>query len=189
MASWECTAGDIPIGTPVAGRVDEGFDDLVGFLANTVALRTDLSRDVPFREFLRHVRDADLAAFGHQDVPFDHVVQELNPPRVVSRNPLFQVGFALEHHAPLAFAADGLTVEPVPMRGVTAKLDLDVTLTERLDDGGAPAGITGTVELPVALYERATIARAVDDYKVVLRAVLDDPDVRLSALGVVGKDG
>ncbi|MFF7976507.1 condensation domain-containing protein [Streptomyces sp. NPDC007905] len=180
---------DIPIGTPVAGRVDEALDDLVGFLTNTVVLRTDLSRDVPFREFLRHVRDADLAAFGHQDVPFDHVVQELNPPRIVSRNPLFQVGFALEHHAPLAFAADGLAVEPVPMRGVTAKLDMDVTLTERLDDGGAPAGITGTVEFPVALYERATIARAVDDYEVVLRAVLDDPDVRLSAMGVVDKDG
>ncbi|MFH9262811.1 condensation domain-containing protein [Streptomyces sp. NPDC017546] len=180
---------DIPVGTPVAGRVEEAFDDLVGFLTNTVVLRTDLSRDVPFRAFLRHVRDADLAAFGHQDVPFDLVVHELNPPRVVSRNPLFQVGFALEHHAPLAFAADGLAVEPVPMRGVTAKLDLDVTLTERLDDDGAPAGITGTVEFPVALYERTTIARAVDDYKVVLNAVLDDPDVRLSALGVVDADG
>ncbi|MGW2317441.1 condensation domain-containing protein [Streptomyces sp. NPDC001680] len=175
---------DIPIGTPVAGRADEAFDDLVGFLTNTVVLRTDVSQDIAFREFLGHVRDADLGALGHQDVPFDQVVQELNPPRSVSRNPLFQIGFALEHHTPLAFAAPGLAVETVQLRGVTAKLDLDLTLIETRDGDGEPGGITGTVEFPAALYDVATVVRAVEEFQTVLRAVVGDPEVHLSELGV-----
>ncbi|WP_405364895.1 condensation domain-containing protein [Kitasatospora sp. NBC_00039] len=179
---------DIPIGTSVAGRTHAEFDELVGFLINTVVLRADLSVDVAFREFLARVGAADLAALAHQDVPFDKVVQAVNPPRATGRNPLFQVGFTMEHHTSLAFGPQGLAVEAFPMRGVSAKLDLDLTLTETLDEEGSPAGVLGTVEYPTALYDRATVTRAVGEFGRLLESVVATPGIRLSALGVICKE-
>ncbi|MFE9429223.1 condensation domain-containing protein [Kitasatospora sp. NPDC006697] len=178
---------DLPIGTPVAGRPDEAFDELVGFVTNTLVLRSDLSQDVPFRRFLQQVRDTDVAAFRNQDLPFDQVVQDLNPPRSATRNPFFQVGFALEHHAPLAFSAPGLEVRTEIVPGVAAKLDLDLTLTEHWAGDGEPGGITGILDFPVARYDRGTVTKAVEEYLTVLAGIVADPDVLLSALGV-GRD-
>ncbi|MFE4613664.1 condensation domain-containing protein [Streptomyces niveus] len=169
---------EVAIGTPVAGRTDEALDDIIGYFVNTLVLRTDVSGAPTFRELMLRVRDTDLAAYAHQDVPFDRVVQELNPPRTVSRNPLFQVGLALEQAAPPEFDVPGLRSETIPMHGVSAKLDLDLTLAEGFDEQGAPGGITGTLEYPTALYDRATVEHAVDCLKTLFTALVDDPELR-----------
>ena len=147
---------DIPIGSPIAGRTDSALDDLVGFFVNTLVLRTDTSGDPSFRELIARVRAADLAAYSHQDLPFERLVEVLNPARSLSRHPLFQVMLAFQNNAePGASTLPGLTVASRAGRQpASAKFDLSLSLGEQRAPDGSPAGIDGVLEYATDLFDR-----------------------------------
>ncbi|MFE7076904.1 amino acid adenylation domain-containing protein [Streptomyces sp. NPDC057620] len=168
---------DIAIGTPVAGRTDEGLADLVGFFVNTLVLRTDTSASPTFRELVERVRHADLAAYAHQDLPFERIVEEMTPERSLSRHPLFQVMFSLNNTPPPRLFLDGLTVRhESAIGGAGAKFDLTWDLAERHDGEGAPAGIEGELEFSQDLFDRGTAVRFAEHFSRLVGAVLAAPD-------------
>ena len=132
---------DIPLGTPVAGRSDEALDDLVGFFVNTLVLRTDTSGDPTFRDLLARVRDADLAAYSHQDVPFERLVELVNPERTLARHPLFQVMLVLQNNAQARLDLPGLDAEIETVSNGRAKFDLTMAFAERPDGLGCAPGV------------------------------------------------
>ncbi|WP_410641043.1 amino acid adenylation domain-containing protein [Amycolatopsis sp. lyj-346] len=170
---------DIPIGTAVAGRADRALEDLVGFFVNTLVLRTDVSGEVSFADLLRRVRDTDLAAFAHQDVPFELVVDALNPVRSLARNPLFQVMLVArnlpadgEEPAGPAAVVETAVVETVDTG--TAKFDLLFDYAEQYESG-VPAGLAGSLEYSTDLFDRGTAERITGWLVRVLRAAVADP--------------
>jgi amino acid adenylation domain-containing protein len=179
---------DIPFGSAVAGRTDEALDDLVGFFVNTLVLRTDVSGDPSFAELLARVRETDLAAFANQDVPFERLVEELNPARSLLRPPLYQVMVVVQNNeqAALRLADLRATIEQIPMR--TAKCDLMLAAGEHFDDAGRPAGISGALEFATALFDPATVASLAGRLTRVLAAVVADPSVRAGAIELVAAE-
>ena len=147
---------DVPIGGPIAGRTDEALNSLIGFFVNTLVLRTDTSGNPSFRNLLERVRTADLAAYAHADVPFDRIVEMLNPERSLSHHPLFQVALAVQNAPDPIWALPGLLVQPEPVETGTAKFDLSFGLTERQDSWGEPEGMDGLLEYDSDLFERRT---------------------------------
>ncbi|MCF3124886.1 amino acid adenylation domain-containing protein, partial [Streptomyces arenae] len=176
---------DIPIGTPITGRSDEALDDLVGFFLNTLVLRTDTSGDPTFRELLARVRDTDLAAYDHQELPFERLVEELNPPRSLARHPLFQVALTVQSGAGARLTLPGLAVETVSGDTLWARFDLSLALGERRDEDGAPAGLDGVAEYSAELFDASTVQALLARLERVLAAVTDDPDLRLGAVDVL----
>ncbi|MGW1787175.1 condensation domain-containing protein, partial [Streptomyces sp. NPDC002143] len=179
---------DIAVGSPIAGRTDEALDDVVGFFVNSLVLRTDTSGDPSFEELVRRVRENALGAYAHQDLPFENLVEELNPVRSLSRHPLFQVMFALQNAPMGEFDLPGLRVAPVIVPTGTAKFDLGFNLYERHDDHGSPAGVAGAVEYATDLYDRATVADLVDRWTRLLRAVVADPAGPVGRIDLLSAD-
>ncbi|RFU88304.1 non-ribosomal peptide synthetase [Streptomyces triticagri] len=175
---------DIPLGSPVAGRGDDRLNELVGFFVNTLVLRTDTSGDPTFRELVERVKEFDLAAYQHQDVPFEQLVKELNPERSMARHPLFQVMLAFEsdgrgHPA----TADGdLALETVELSGATAKWDLFFQLTARPGTRPGADGLDLALEYSAELFEESTARRIADAYVNVLRQALARPTRPISDL-------
>ncbi|MEV4434132.1 amino acid adenylation domain-containing protein [Streptomyces sp. NPDC049585] len=175
---------DVPLGTVVAGRGDEALEELVGFFVNTLVLRTDLSGDPGFRELVERVRTADLAAFSHPDIPFERLVEELNPVRTLSRNPLFQVAVSLENTEEADLELAGLTLAPQPTSMDVAKFDLSFTFGEVPREGAAP-GIGGELEYNTALFDRTTAEAFADRLTRLLTAAVADPDLPLGAIDLL----
>ncbi|SCG01912.1 Phosphopantetheine attachment site, partial [Streptomyces sp. Ncost-T6T-2b] len=150
---------DIPIGSLIAGRTDEALDDLVGFFVNTLVLRADVSGDPTFAELLDRVRTTDLAAYAHQDLPFERLVEALNPSRSMARHPLFQVALNLQNaaQADWAMGLPGLQSAPEEFPLETEKFDLSFTFAEHRTEDGAPAGITGTLSYAADLYDEERV--------------------------------
>ncbi|MGW5145710.1 amino acid adenylation domain-containing protein [Rhodococcus koreensis] len=161
---------DLPIGAPVAGRSEQGLDDLIGFFVNTVVLRTDVSGNPTFEQLLARVRDTDLAAFAHSDVPFETVVEKVNPARTLARNPLFQVMVGYHSRTSDSAQAAGSALTPVVFEERTAKFDLVFNFTEYLDD----ECVELRLEYGSDLFDRATAEKIARRQVEVLGAVASD---------------
>ncbi|MFI8888635.1 amino acid adenylation domain-containing protein, partial [Streptomyces sp. NPDC053813] len=167
---------DVPIGSPIAGRTDEALDQLVGVFINTLVLRTDTSGDPSFTELVVRVREASLGAFAHQDVPFEHLVEELNPQRSTAHHPLFQVMLALQNNEQPDFRLPGLRVQAEDLHSGVSRMDLTVSLIERLDEHGRPAGIEGFAEYATDLYDPQTITALTTRWTGLLETLTTRPE-------------
>ncbi|MBI3947384.1 MAG: amino acid adenylation domain-containing protein [Armatimonadetes bacterium] len=173
---------DIVVGTPIAGRSRTELEGILGFFVNTLALRTDLSGDPSFRGLLARVREVSLGAFEHQDLPFEKLVEALHPERDMSRNPLFQVSFALQNAPETPARLPGLDTEPVPIdRGVAP---FDLSLDARAHEGG----LRLTVEYSTDLFAPDDIERMLGHLRTLLEGAAADPGRRLSELPLLTEE-
>ncbi|WP_186763350.1 non-ribosomal peptide synthetase [Lentzea tibetensis] len=172
---------DVPVGSVVAGRTDDALDELVGFFVNTVVLRGDLSGNPSFRTLLDRVREAGLAAYAHQEVPFERVVEAVNPARSLARHPLFQVMLVLQNNSKAELAFPGLDVSPVVVRTGSCKFDLMFGFEE------ADSGIGGAIEYATDLFDRSTIQRLGERLVRVLTQVTANPDAPIGAVDVLAE--
>ncbi|MEV5934742.1 non-ribosomal peptide synthase/polyketide synthase [Streptomyces sp. NPDC052079] len=179
---------DIPIGTPVAGRADDALEGLVGFFVNTLVLRADLSGEPSFRELVGRVKEFDLAAYAHQDVPFERLVDALNPARSMARHPLFQTSLTWNDTTEQALGAlrglPGLAVRPEPVDTTAAKFDLSLVFEERRTADGTPAGLSGSLAYSADLYTHDSAAILTRRLVRVLEAVLADPERPVTRIDV-----
>jgi amino acid adenylation domain-containing protein len=176
MLSRYSGSEDIVVGSPIAGRTRGEVEGLIGFFANTLVLRTDLSGDPPFRALLRRVREATLGAYEHQDVPFEKLVAELQPERSLSHTPLFQAMLILQNTELADGGMAGLDVRPAELETTTSKFDVMLGLATRA------SGVSGVLEYSTDLFERATAERMLEHLDAVLAQVAENPDLRLSEL-------
>ncbi|MEV4234805.1 amino acid adenylation domain-containing protein [Nocardia sp. NPDC049737] len=179
---------DIAIGTPYAGRGEPELDDLVGMFVNTLVLRTRLTPGMTFTQLLEHVRETDLAAFGHADIPFERLVQELNPVRSRAHHPVFQVMLAFQNLARAQFELPGLSASAASADSDTALFDLQITVSDSYDSTGAPAGISGGVTYASDLFDPTTVTTIVDRLLRLLGALVTDPAQPVHEVDLLGAD-
>ncbi|HZI20311.1 MAG TPA: non-ribosomal peptide synthase/polyketide synthase [Pyrinomonadaceae bacterium] len=160
---------DVIVGTPIANRQRPELEDLVGFFVNSLALRTRFEGDTSFEQALGRVREVTLGAYAHQDVPFEMLVEELQPERDLSRNPLFQVMFALNNVPRPEFRMPGLSLSWQEFTRSTARFDLEVQLTQQ--DGA----VVGSLCYNTELYDEATARRLVGHFRRLLAEAVSDP--------------
>lgn len=167
---------DIVIGTPVANRNRRELESLIGFFVNTLALRVDLAGNPTFRELLARVREVSLGAYAHQDLPFEMLVEELSPVRDPSRNPLFQVLFALQNTPETAARQLDLDISPVDV--TTARAQFELTLDVTAVDGQLDVNFVYNTDL----FDASTIQLTAERFKVLLAGVVQHPSRPISAL-------
>jgi amino acid adenylation domain-containing protein/non-ribosomal peptide synthase protein (TIGR01720 family) len=173
---------DIPLGTSIAGRTDDALAELVGCFVNTLVLRADLSGDPSFRDLVRRLRRADLAALAHQDIPFERLVDLLRPERSLARHPLFQVMFTFQNAPAATLELPGLTASVEESGTATAKFDLNFELRERFDGSGGQAGIDVAIEYSRDLFDEGTVTGLGAELVRLLGEFADDPDRSLGEL-------
>ncbi|WDD36956.1 amino acid adenylation domain-containing protein (plasmid) [Nostoc sp. UHCC 0926] len=164
---------DILVGSPIANRNRNEIETLIGFFVNTLVLRTDLSGNPSFCELLRRVRECTLSAYAHQDLPFEYLIEDLQPERNLSYNPLFQVMFILQNASTEELKLPGLTLSPLKIETKTAKFDLSLSMED------TESGLTGVFEYSIDLFDSVTISRMVDHFITLLSSIVANPDHRL----------
>ncbi|APR77528.1 Siderophore biosynthesis non-ribosomal peptide synthetase [Minicystis rosea] len=181
MALLQRTTGqrDIVVGAPIAGRTHSETEGLIGFFTNTLAMRADVDDALPFVALLQRVRETCLAAYAHQDVPFERVVQEILPDRDPSRAPIFQVTLTLQNEPPPAIALPGLTVRRVGAESTTAKFDLVVSLS------ASASGLNGSIAFATDLFDGDTVERLAARFATLLAGVARDPAQPICQLPVL----
>jgi amino acid adenylation domain-containing protein len=167
---------DIVVGSPIAGRRRAELEGLIGFFVNTLVMRTDLSGDPSFRGLLGRVKKAALGAYAHQDLPFEKLVEDLQPVRDLSRQPLFQVVFALQNVPQETLELPGLRLSRAGGSAVTSKFDLSLHVFE----GGS--GLHCLVEYATDLFDGSTIERLIGHYRTLLEGIVAAPERRVSEL-------
>jgi amino acid adenylation domain-containing protein len=167
---------DILVGSPVAGRDRLETEYLIGLFVNVIVLRTDLSGNPTFRDLLDRVREVVVGAYNHQEVPFEKLVEILQPERDLSYSPLFQVMFALQNTPMPSLEFSDLTLSPLAVDNGTAKFDLTLDLAE------TPDGIDGSIDYNTDLFDDGTIARMVGHLQTLLEGIVANPDQQLSDL-------
>ena len=181
---------DVAVGFPIAGRTDPALDELVGVFINTLVLRVELDGDPSVADLLAQVRRRSLAAYEHQDVPFEMVVDRLNPARSLTHHPLVQVMMAWQNLAAqddaraASTSLGGMQATPLEADTQTARMDLMISLAERWSDG-EPAGITGAVEFRTDVFDTATIQSFVERLTRVVEALTADPSATLSSVNLL----
>ncbi|WP_251015735.1 non-ribosomal peptide synthetase [Streptomyces sp. ISL-99] len=179
---------DIPIGAVLAGRTDEALDSLIGFFVNTLVLRTDVSGDPTFRELLARVRETDLGAYAHQDLPFERIVEAVNPGRFLSHAPLTQVTLVFQNNERGSLDLPGVRVSFEGEAAGNARVDLAFNMGENHTGEGAPAGIDGMVEYAAGLFEPHTVQRLAEWLTRLLESATADPGTAVSALEILSAD-
>ncbi|WP_375772564.1 non-ribosomal peptide synthase/polyketide synthase [Archangium gephyra] len=167
------------IGTPMAGRDQARLEGLIGFFANTLALRTRLEGNPTFRELLQRVRESTVRAFSHQHLPFEKLVEELQPERDLGRSPLFQVLFSFQNTPTSEPALAGLTLHPIHLETSVSKFELELNV------GETPDGLHGSFVYNTDLFDAATISRLAGHLRVLLEGVVAAPESRLSELSLL----
>lgn len=171
---------DVPLGTVTAGRVDEALEEMVGLFVNILVLRVDVSGDPSFVELLGRVRTVTLGAFTHQDLPFERVVELINPGRVQGRNPLFQTSVELHLAEDSHIEFGGLNGQLLPLRLPVAKFDLSWDFVEKT----RPAGLECELTYAVDLFDRATVSAMAGRFLFMLESAVNDPGTPVSRLPV-----
>ncbi|HEU5379577.1 MAG TPA: amino acid adenylation domain-containing protein [Ktedonobacteraceae bacterium] len=179
-----CYSGqqDLVVGTPVAGRTLSETEALIGFFVNTLLIRADLSGNPTLRTLLRRVRETCLEAYVHQDLPFERLVEEIQPERNMSINPLFQVMFVLQNMEMENLTLPGLTLSVLATENTTARFDIVLSLRE------APAGLAGHIEYNTDLFDRATIIRMRDHFQQIVEIMTTDLNLHMSSVSLLTAD-
>jgi Non-ribosomal peptide synthetase modules and related proteins len=173
---------DIVIGTPIANRNHSETEDLIGFFVNTLALRLDLHGDPSFRDLLKRVREVCLGAYTHQDIPFEKLVEELQPERAMSHTPIFQAAFVLQNAPVGELKLPGLSLSVVDTDSGAAKFDLTLYMQELGDV------LTGKFWYSAELFETASIARLAAHFQNVLGTIAKNADQPISQLKLMSPD-
>ncbi|MFE5789874.1 amino acid adenylation domain-containing protein [Rhodococcus erythropolis] len=183
---------DIVVGTPVSGRGEASVDDLIGMFVGTVVLRTDVDSEQTFSSLIDQVRDRDLSAFGHVDVPFERLVDVLKPVRSQSHSPLFQVALAYEYVEDTAFELPDLRVSALEFDVTPAQFDLALTLFESVDDAGEATAdsvaVRGSLTYATDLFDRSTVESFAEKFVMLLEQLTEDPASVIGDVDILNRD-
>ena len=170
---------DIAVGTVVANRNRVEVEELIGFFVNTLVLRTEVGGNASLKEVLRRVREVTLGAYQNQDVPFEKLVEELQPERDLSRSPLFQVMLMLQNNEEQELELPGVRLSRVDIQPSVAKFDLQLALNESVE------GMTGEICYAVDLHEAETVERLVEHLRMVLEQMVEEPEQRIGDVSLL----
>ena len=187
---------DIAVGSPIANRNRSEIEGLIGFFVNTLVLRTDLSGNPTFRELLSRVREVTMSAYACQDVPFEQLVEELQPERSLHQNPLFQVVFSLQNAPLQQLELPGLKLSYVNLEVKTARFDLELHLWDAADSFRSCYGkdwqhadsLRGAAIYNTDLFDRPAISRMLEHFNILLSSIVADPDRRIAKLPLLGEN-